>query len=711
MSSESSSPEPASVQPLSCPACAASIPLGDGDAATCPYCQATVVVPEAHRALRATHRQDQATRRDVAAAFAQLGAPPGLLMRSWAQGAAVAGGALSVLAAGVTSVGGVLAFLSIFLLEFVAHWLAGPLGIDLADYYGGFGLYFRFAFIVVVGVVLPVVLSSAYDAFAKVRQQLQAGLVARLPAQAGGPCLCRQCGAPLDVPAGALGVTCLYCASDNLVALPPAWVNRLAQLVKGQQQRVEAALKELVEARELMRADLQMLAIVGVVGVPVVGLIGKIATAVDYDVVPPTWRALADPQRHVVIADRSLAPDEPFAFERSWDGPVFAALQQGEVLVIRSDDVAKLEGSARSNTTFPIGEWGVALEPHLTPGGATVLEFTAPYQGVFRAHVTATCARVDACALRFRWQSQGEPAGRRAPPALARREWLAQDGGVQGLAWSPGGALLATAGTTHDAVLWDAVTFARTAVLSGHTGVIQAIAFSPDGRSVGTASVDQTVRVWNVDGGALTDRLVHPDAVETLAWRPDGTLLATGGKGGDVHLWDVAQGFTPFPVRKAHQDTLMALAWSADGRLLASGGFDHRVIVWDVVADQQIIRLDGDATAFSMVFVPGGNTLATAEQGPGSLWELTQRAFFRGPMVGHTGAAYSITATPDGRVLATGAADETVRLWDPVTGRERYALGPLGAEVNGVAFRPDGHALAAGLRDGRVIIWEAATEW
>jgi DNA-directed RNA polymerase subunit RPC12/RpoP len=721
MSSEPPTPPPVSVKPLPCPKCGSAIPLGEGETAKCPYCQATVAVPDEYRALRATHQQDQATRHDAAAAFAQLGAPPGLLMRAWAQSAGVAGGLLGVLVAGIAYVGGTLAFLSIFLLEFVAHWLARPLHLDLADYYGGFGLYFRFALVVVVGVALPVVLGSSYDAFAKVRGQLQAGLAARLPTQAGGPSLCRSCGAPLDVPAGALGVTCLYCSSDNLVAFAPAWVKRLEGLVKGQQQRVESAVKELVAARESLRSDLQMVAIVGVVGVPLFGLVGKIATAIDYDVVPPTWAALVDPHRHLVIEAKPVAPDEPFTFQRFWGGDVFTALHAGEVLVVHTADAAKLEGGVRSNTTFPVGEWGVTLEPQSVPTGATVMEFKAPYQGVFRVHVAAWCARVDACVLHFSWRDTPVAVGRPAPPTLTRREWSAQDGGVQGVAWSPDGRLLATAGANHQAVVWDAVTLTPTATLRGHTGVIQALAFSPDGRALGTASVDQTARIWNVDGGTPVVTLKHPDAVETLAWRPDGTVLATAGKGGTVHLWDVGEGFTSYPARKAHQNTVMALAWSADGTLLASGGFDHRLIVWDVEANQQRLRLDGEATTFSMLFLPQRLTLVTAEQGPGSLWELAEgrrggsepvaQSGYRGPMVGHSGAAYSITATPDGRVLATGSADQTVRVWDPVNGREKYLLGPLGDEVNAVAFRPDGLALAAGLRDGRVILWETTSGW
>ncbi len=449
---------------------------------------------------------------------------------------------------------------------------------------------------------------------------------------------------------------------------------------------------------------------VGVVAVPLAGLVGKIATAIDYDVVPPTWAALARPQRHLLVEGQVLAPDERFGFKRFWSGDVFAALDRGEVLVVHSDDVVAFEGGVRSNTTFPLGEWGVTLEPHPTPGGALAMEFTAPYQGVFRVHVEATCARVDDCSLRSRWQKAVEPTGRPAPPALVRRDLAVHDGGVQGLAWSPDGRLLATAGTTHDAVLWDAVTGAAWATLHGHTDVIHAVAFAPDGQSVGTASSDDTARIWNVDGGTPIRKLVHAKAVEALAWRPDGQVLATGGKGGTLTLWDVGAGYVSGPIRKAHGDTLMALAWSPDGTLLASGGFDHRVVVWDVVADKQHARLDGKATVYSLAFVAHRLTLATAENGPGSLWEVGDQPWFRGPLVGNSRDAFSVSVTPDGALLANGSVDGTVRVWNADTGTLRFELA-AGGEVNGVAFRPDGLALAAGLNDGRVVVWEATSGW
>ena len=78
-------------------------------------------------------------------------------------------------------------------------------------------------------------------------------------------------------------------------------------------------------------------------------------------------------------------------------------------------------------------------------------------------------------------------------------------------------------------------------------------------------------------------------------------------------------------------------------------------------------------------------------------------------LTGHTGNVWSVAFSPDGKTLASGSADGTVRLWDVATHRQ------IGAPLTGhtdnvwsVAFSPDGKTLATGSPDHTVRLWDVA---
>src|SRR5262245_43672976 len=78
-------------------------------------------------------------------------------------------------------------------------------------------------------------------------------------------------------------------------------------------------------------------------------------------------------------------------------------------------------------------------------------------------------------------------------------------------------------------------------------------------------------------------------------------------------------------------------------------------------------------------------------------------------LTGHGGEVLAVAFAPDGRLLASGSSDQTIRLWDPVTGAERKLLRGHTGAVRTLAFAaPNSQLLASGSADGTVRIWGVA---
>jgi WD40 domain-containing protein len=124
-----------------------------------------------------------------------------------------------------------------------------------------------------------------------------------------------------------------------------------------------------------------------------------------------------------------------------------------------------------------------------------------------------------------------------------------------------------------------------------------------------------------------------------------------------------------------------------------------------------IARLTGHTSVGSVVFSPDGKLLASGGgDGTVRLWDVATRRPIGEPLTGHTDSVYSVVFSPDGRMLASGDGDDhAVRLWDVPT---RRPIGdPITAHtgmVSSVVLSPDLSLLASGGEDGTVRLWNVA---
>ena len=312
------------------------------------------------------------------------------------------------------------------------------------------------------------------------------------------------------------------------------------------------------------------------------------------------------------------------------------------------------------------------------------------------------------------------------------------------IAFSPDGRIIASGGEDCTVRIWDANSGKCQKTLQGHSNWVQSVAFSPDGKYVASSSPDRTIRIWKIDDDGKWSEwrkiaLKDGNWARAMSFSPvkldDRIILATGNEDKTVKIWDVDSGECQQNL-PGHSNWVSSVAFSPDGKTLASGSTDHAIKIWNLDSGKCRRTLEEHKTlkehkswVRSVAFSPDGEKLASGSADHTiKIWDLSNdkclkswQTFERheGRGEGHEDTVTSVAFSPDGKTLASGSEDRTVKIWSVKDGKcietfegDDDTVSSAKSHkrwVNFVAFSPNGETIASTSIDETIKLWDVKT--
>ena len=217
--------------------------------------------------------------------------------------------------------------------------------------------------------------------------------------------------------------------------------------------------------------------------------------------------------------------------------------------------------------------------------------------------------------------------------------------------------------------------------ISAHNQKIWSLNFSPDGKYLATASADNTIKIWNSRGKFLKTLRGHQEGVLSVNFSPDSKYIVSGSEDETVRLWDLTGKLLHTFTFEGHTNEFLDVAESGYESRFRDVALQHLQRSFDNILNP-IHCLNQQRQVLDVRFSPNGKLIASASADDTvRVWDIgLKRQIYHNQ--GYGGGAIEVSFSPDGKTLATASADKTIKL--------SYLKGILPKFTgNSLSFSPD----------------------
>ncbi|CAG8893750.1 unnamed protein product [Penicillium egyptiacum] len=239
---------------------------------------------------------------------------------------------------------------------------------------------------------------------------------------------------------------------------------------------------------------------------------------------------------------------------------------------------------------------------------------------------------------------------------------------VSSVKWSGDGAYVGVGLGTGEVQIWDVEEGSKLRSMYGHDSRVGVMGWNKHTLSTGARSglvFNHDVRIAEHKTAELVS---HTSEVCGLEWRSDGAQLATGGNDNLVNIWDARSLSAPKFTKTNHRAAVKALSWCPwQSNLLATGGgsYDRHIHFWNTTTGARTNSIDTGSQVTSLRWSNHYREIVSSSGFPDnslSIWSYP--TLVRNVEIpAHETRVLHSAISPDGQMLATTAADESLKFW------------------------------------------------